>query len=257
MKKLQPLLETFQDSILARDDSKVLADIRVNPRLSPAQQMAIYTEGYRLRLLAAVRSDYPALLAYLGEAAFDAAVLAYIEATPSTFYNLDKYPHAFAPFFAAHTKEPFAAELAALEAAIAEIFIAPESPALESATLKGITAEAFGELVLVPRAASRLLAFAHPVSGWLNEQRKSSLPPPAPSPQTEYIFAYRHQNEVCREPLSQPAYLLLEELAKGAPVGQALENVINAHPQHMDAIAGSLQLWFSYWVSLGFFTQNS
>src|SRR4051812_48866630 len=113
--KLSTLLDAFHGAIFDNDPKRTLAAIKSNARIAPERQMAIYIEGYRTRLRLAVRSDYPELLALLGETLFDALAGAYVENAPSRHYTLDRYPHPFAAFVGAHAKNAFAAELATLE----------------------------------------------------------------------------------------------------------------------------------------------
>jgi hypothetical protein len=253
MSTLEQQLLRFQQAILQGKASNALADIKPNPRLSPEQQMNIYIEGYRLRLLAALASDYPALLALLGKQAFDKAALAYIESTPSVSYNLDVYPHAFAAHFAKARPEDFASELAQLESALATVFMAEESTPLTADALATLSPEALGETVLRLRTASRLLAFCNPVSQWLDAQRQSQNTPPPQAACNEYVLVYRHENSVRREPLSAAAYWLLKALHEGMSVAGAIEQVAAQHPDHAEELASHLQGWFCEWTQKGVF----
>lgn len=252
---LADLMGRFHRSLL--DDAAGIAapDVKPNPRLAPEKQLAVYIDGYRIRLVGAIRSDYPALLALLGDKAFDALAHGYINANPPAHFNLDRYPHAFAAFVAHHANDDFAAELAMLEAAIAEVFMGEESAPLDVAALSQLSPEAFGEFILPPRAASRLLAFAYPVNAWLDRQRAGETAP-RPAAAASYLYVYRHQNNVQRAPLGEPAYRLLEKLSEGLPPAAALARVSGEYPQHDAAIAAQLQTWFSEWMAKGFFRQS-
>ncbi|NBX02661.1 MAG: DUF2063 domain-containing protein [Alphaproteobacteria bacterium] len=245
MRGFAHLLDNFHHAIVARDAGAVVDTIKPNPRITPEQQMAIYIGGYRLRLIAALKSDYPALAHYWGNAEFENAARSFIECTPSTYFNLDKYPHQFAHFIAMRGGDDFAAELAELEGAIAEVFMDEESAALQPSDLSGLTDKTFGELVLRPRAASRLLTFSYPVDSWLTAEREGKNPA-RPEPETTYLYVYRHNNEVRRAPLSAAAHTLLSAIISGKTVASALD----ANP---NIIPAELQLWFCQWVSEGFF----
>ena len=77
-------LTTFHQAILTNDATAVLPALKPHPRLSGAQQFAIYSEGYRIRLVAAIASDYPLTRALLGEKKFDAAAPAAAPAATAT-----------------------------------------------------------------------------------------------------------------------------------------------------------------------------
>lgn len=255
MSALRTTMQLFHTALLDKDDAPAVALLRANERLSRQRQMAIYIQGYRTRLVLAIRSDYPALLALLGEQAFDALALAYIEATPPAHYSLDYYPHAFAPFVRAHS-DAFAADVARFEATVAELFLAsdaaPESEPLAASTLAGLTPEAFGHTLLALRPASRLLEFSYPVDSYLAALRDD--PQAAqPAAQTRYMFFVRHDNEVKRHPLSQAQYRLLCAFAAGQPVGVALDSVAEALPTEVPDMVAHLQQWFAQWTRDGFF----
>jgi hypothetical protein len=240
------LLDDFHAAILTGDAAPAAKSLKHHPRLEPHEQLAIYIDGYRLRLTEAIRSDYPALLACLGDESFDKLALSYIESNPPAEYNLDHYPYAFAAFVREQQDDQLATDLAALEGAIAEIFTMPESDPLEASALAALTPEAFGSLTLSARAASRLLSFDYPVNDWLLAQRAGTVPASAEKNPT-FLYIHRHQNNVQRTPVSEEAYMLLERLFKGMPIGEALDI-----PQ-AEIIAANLQAWFAEWMEKGFF----
>ena len=82
MKDLASIQAAFQNAIVAGDDS-VLAEIHDGARGSRGILVDIYRKAYLLRLLEAVRGRNRILAAYLGDAAFDALALSYIDTVPS------------------------------------------------------------------------------------------------------------------------------------------------------------------------------
>jgi len=251
MKNFHSTIETFHDAILNKDTSQALPAIKPNPRIPPEQQLSIYIDGYRLRLIEAIRSDYPALLLYLGESEFDRLALRYIETTPPTHFNLDRYPHAFA---ATLQNDDFAIDLAQLEAAIARVFMREESKPLTSGALLGITPETLAEMILTPRTASELLTLNYPADTYMEDMREGKA---HVKPQTEprHLFLVRHGNEVKRHVLSAPEYLILSRLAAGMNVGDALESVIEERPEYMSDMPEILQTAFARWIAGGFFKE--
>jgi hypothetical protein len=245
---LHTLLDTLHTAILDKDARAAIPHIKHNPRLSPEQQLAIYIDGYRYRLIDAIRSDYPVLLAYLGEPAFNALARAYIDANPPTHFNLDRYPHAFA----ATVKDGFAADLAHLESAVAEVFMLPESAPLTPASLSALTPEAFASVVLHARSASKILRFDYPVENYFAARRAGENPAP-PAPEPSYVCIVRHTNEVQRHTLSHPGYLLLERLRAGDTIEAAFDHIATHHPESVPDIAANIQPWFAYWTASGFF----
>ncbi|MBV8938401.1 MAG: putative DNA-binding domain-containing protein [Alphaproteobacteria bacterium] len=249
---LAALLETFHDGILADDAAATLPHLRVNPRLPREAQLRVYSEGYRVRLIQAVRTDYPAFAEILGEASFQALALDYIAAHPPAHFNLDRYPHGFAAY--AQTRvPPFAAELARLEGAIAEAFMAEAGAPLPPAALAGLSPEAFGALRLPLRGGVRLLAFAYPVHAWLEAQREGKSAAANMEEKPNWLCVHRHRNEIRRTPLAAPAFALLMQLGQGLSVAEALDEVLAQQPDAAADIAAGLQSWFAEWMALGVF----
>ncbi len=239
------ILERFHGAILDNDSAAAEPDIKKGGRMS------IYIEGYRIRLLQAIRNDYPGLLGLLGDERFDKLALAFIEAKPPESFNLDRYPHVFAHYLTGGLIG-FEYEIAMLESMIARVFMEDESVPLSSSAMEGLTSEAFGDIVLKPRTASRLVAFEYPVSQWFDVERAGSKPE-IPSPNKSYLYIYRHRNNVQRFSLSEAAFLFLTQLFSGSAIGNSLEHVLAAHPQYEQEIITNIQLWFPEWLKKGFF----
>lgn len=253
---MEKLLEKFHHTVITGDKALAVPLVKSHPRLTAEQQLAIYSDGYIWRLLGAIRADYPALLAFIGDAEFEKLAREYIRQTPSTYYNLDFYPHAFADFVVAHRQAVFVCDVARIEQAIARVFMMEESAPLLPTALQGITLESLSELVLQPRIASQLIKFLYPVSEWLDRQRADGTTD-VPQEKTSYVYVYRHNNEVQRVILQEAAYYVLHEIMGGRRVGDALDAVVASHPEIVEEIAAGLQNWLSHWISCGFFAAPS
>ena len=248
-------LAIFHHAILANDASAVLPALKPHPRLSAAQQFAIYIEVYRMRLVAAIASDYPHTRDLLGGDVFDSYAREYCETTPPTSYNLDVYPHPFGAWLVHHMADPFAGELARLEAGIAVVFMLPDSTPLAADSFTQLSPEAFGAQALKMRTALQLMACHYPTNDWVSAARAGENPP-RPEPQKTYVLLVRHYNEVQRLALDEAGYALLQALARGLTVEQALDVVIAEDGERLPAIAANLQTWFSTWVTGGVFKSN-
>lgn len=274
------LLEDFHNAILTNNGSHIFNALKAHPRLTPAQQFSIYADGYRIRLLSAIRSDYPSLLEYMGQEIFDNFALQYIEKNPPQSYNLDIYPHKFADFLCNNHHDIFANDLALLECAIAEVFMLPDSQAILPEEIAKKSPEEFGKMIFSLRKASRFLKLATNANDYLSAQRKisSSLrggvadvaihnhdkedwiasPKLARNDNTEskYMLVYRNNNEVQRLEISSAGLCLLQQLADGKTVENALEETILNNPEFSEEIASNLQNWFAEWFLNGVFKQN-
>ncbi|MGE3714800.1 MAG: putative DNA-binding domain-containing protein [Alphaproteobacteria bacterium] len=248
-------LYAFSDGIIRDDDRQVLDGIAPPPRGTAQKRFSIYTDGYRIRLQKAVEADYPCLRHYLGEKPLQTLVADFVEQTPSSYFNLDRYPLAFDSFVCANLDDPVACEIALLESTIASVFMQEESEPLAPSAFENLLPEQFGNMKLRARKASRLLLFSYLTHSYLTEFRAGeTLVKPEPLPQ--YVYVYRHNNEVQRLELPQAAFLLLQCLFDGMTIGEALEHITKTDDSLTSTIAANLQGWFADWMARGVFTRD-
>ena len=129
MKTLRSLQEDFQSHVLTGGE-RLQAQILGSEQVSAAERLAIYTDGYRLRLLEALDTDFPGLHRLLGDTGFDAMGRAYIDAHPSPYFSLRWYGDRLSEFLRStepYSKYPAFAEMAAFEWAKSDAFDAAES----------------------------------------------------------------------------------------------------------------------------------
>ncbi len=245
----------FHTAILDNDSALITPLIKPHPHLTQKQQFAIYSEGYRIRLIQSIRSDYPILLKLLGDKLFDEQTLSYIENMPPASYNLDYYPHRFADFISKNYTDKFAGELATLEASIAKIFMLPDSEGFSANSFSKISSENFGDMIFNLRIACSLLEFSYPVNDWLTSARAMPNLPEIPAENKNFLVVVRHNNEVYRHNLNEPEFIILQNLAIGKNISEALEATINNYPEHSETITNNLQKWFINWIKNGLLTE--
>jgi hypothetical protein len=235
---------------------QVGAVILPSATLTPLERLEIYQGMYPLRMEEALASDFPGLKHFLGDHAFFHLVTAYTEAHPSRSFTLNPLGEHLAAFVAtAPVPRPaFCAELARLERTIAEMFDAPETPALGEEAITQVPAEAWETARLVPIAALRLLALRYPAGAYLDSLKDERHQHPSPARADEYVVVYRRDYAVYRQDLSRAAHHLLADLAAGQTVGAAVAAALRrrgrARPQEDD-----LFRWFRQWAGAGLFTR--
>jgi hypothetical protein len=231
-----------------------------------------------MRLIECLADDYPVLQSALGHAAFEALCRAYITAHPSTSRSLNYYGRHLADFCrgagaAVIEREPEAAsccatsaaggarptaaccaDLAALEWSLVEVLHAPEAATLSHEELARVPAERWGEAVLRPSAAARILRFEHPVNAYfqaVREDRAPELPAPAPSS----TVVYRKGFTIWRMDLTPLTEGLLSSLFAGTPLGEALGAIDPGEidEEAMAELERSVMQWFGEWVQGGLF----
>ncbi len=120
---LGDLQRAFQDYLLASSESfqAAVRDTRKADRLT---LLDVYRDGYALRLIEALTTDYPGLMAMAGPADFDHMARAYISAHPSHHPSIRWFGKDVADFLGAtppYSRTPAAAEMARFEWALGDL----------------------------------------------------------------------------------------------------------------------------------------
>lgn len=127
--------------------------------LESEARLGIYAEMYWLRMRDALRADYPFVHRVLGDEDFDVLVARHLKQNASTHYSLGMLGRGFSDVVLSAQLQGLSwlADLAALEWAHAESFIAPDAPLLDRQSLASINEETFSSARLVPHSSLRLL----------------------------------------------------------------------------------------------------
>ena len=94
---LGDLQRAFQDYLLASSES-FQAAVRDTRKADRITLLAVYRDGYVLRLIEALTTDYPGLMAMAGPADFDHMARAYIANHPSHHPSIRWYGKGVADF---------------------------------------------------------------------------------------------------------------------------------------------------------------
>ena len=122
---------------LRETDEDRAAELAAALGVDPA--ITVYQNNYRVSLVEALREGHPRLAAWLGEAAFEAAAAHQIDAHPPSSWTLDAYGAEFPDVIAAlWPDDPVPADLAAIDRAIGEAFVAPDADPVDAAALGAV-----------------------------------------------------------------------------------------------------------------------
>ncbi len=231
--------------------------------LSALERLAIYNRAYYARLLDCLRESYPVLFHALGEEAFGAFAVDYLQKYPSRSYTLNDLGANFPRYLreSRPADEPgpswpdFVIDLATLEWTYNEVFDGPgvEGQRMLSAEqLRKVPPQRWPETRLVPVPCLRLLALRYPVHAYYTAvRRKKEAEPPGPA---ETLLAVTRRRYVIRRyELTRPQYVLLESLLEGRSVGEAITRAAEAAGGDEEDFAAELTRWFRNWTAEGFF----
>lgn len=162
---LVDLQRAFQDYVLDSGDG-FTGSVRDTSKADRITLLDVYRDGYALRLIEVLTSDYPGLLAMVGPAGFDAMARAYIAAHPSRHPSVRWFGEGLADFLAAtppYDKSPAAAEMARFEWALGEAFDSPDVAPVIADAIMSVPPEAWETISFAPPPSLRRLDFAHDV----------------------------------------------------------------------------------------------
>lgn len=232
--------------------------------MSAIDRLEIYGNAYYARLLECLREEFPVLRHALGEEAFDAFAVGYLQSYPSTTYTLTQLGSNF-PAYLAETTPPddemprhwvdFVVDLAQFELAVSEIFDGPGSegqPLLDVQELLSLPQSKVLEVRLECVPSLRLIRLRCPVHRYYDTVRgeREAVPP---GPEETHLALVRRHYVVHHYELSKTGYELLTLLARGESLGASLAGVIAGGRLSSVALATNLRNWFLEWSSAGFF----
>lgn len=222
--------------------------------LTASERLGIYQGMYLLRMDEALASDYPGLQHFLGERRFFELVRGYVQAFPSRHYSLNRLGDHLPEYLAGASlpRREFCHDLARLELAVTEVFDAEETPPLAEATVAAIPPEAWEKARLQPVAAFRRLALRYPAVGYLDALKMDRPDRPSTRRRDSWVIVFRRGLAIYRQELSRAAFHLLDDLATGVPVGEAVAKALSRRGRR--PAEDQLFRWFRAWVAEGVFT---
>ncbi|HKE00362.1 MAG TPA: DNA-binding domain-containing protein [Planctomycetota bacterium] len=229
-------------------------DVEVAPSdtLDPSARLDVYAGMYFLRLREVLESDFGAVAQALGHAGFDRVVRAFLKAHPSRHYDLNAFGSRLPRFLRARSR--FLSDLARVEWALTEVVHEPLAPDLDRAALAKLGPDEWEGVRFRFAPSVRLLALDFPANGYLQAVRdgkRAAIPRPSPS----WLAVYRRGFLVWRMTLSRPAYRVLDALARGRTLGDALRSVVRSRDVAPAELENALFRWFRDWAGEGLFAE--
>ena len=224
MKALAELQERFQNHLI-EDDSAVIDEICGPDDEYRKTRLAIYSNAYRLRLIAALAVDYPALKALLGDADFEAMAAAYLEACPSTFRNLRWFGKAMANFLRSDQRyrdKAVLAELAAFEWAQGLAFDSADAPQTRFEQIASVPPSDWPALCFNPHPSLHLLeSHWNVIAIWHAHRDENPIPEPEFHDQASTIAVWRKEHKTYFRTLDSDEAWLWRAFAEGASFAEA------------------------------------
>ena len=252
MKSLLALQRQFQAYVLALEE-EVAANVASTARADTSTRLAIYANAYRLRLIAALREDYPKLRKLLGAGSFDQLARTYVAHFPSQHPNIRWFGQQLPALLRAqppYRDKPVLAEMAAFELALRNAFDAADAKVLPLDAVAAIPPQAWPTLrpTLHPSVQRLDLAW-NAVAIWQALNRgQSPIAPQRMETPIPWVVWRKGLNPNFRS-LDAGEARALDAIIDGADVQTLCESASNWYaPEEIPALVGR---WLKTWLADG------
>ncbi len=159
---LKQIQKQFTASVIGEADSAFISAVEGGGKLTSAQAVGVYRNGYPARMSEALGETFAACWRVIGDDDFLEACRGYCRWAPSKSHNLSDYGSAFPEYLLERfcDEAPFIGNLARLEWSFKNLFHAPSHAGLSPEKLAGAVKN---DSVLVFGAAVIFLSFPHKV----------------------------------------------------------------------------------------------
>lgn len=250
--RLRELQEQFQTHLLSGDE-RIAQRIVDTPCVNASTRLRIYADAYRLRLLEALRVDFPALHTLAGDEEFERIGRAYIDAHPSAHFSIRYFGAQLAAFLRGNERwrsVPVFAEMAAFEWSLGLSFDAADSPLVGVEDMAAIPPQDWGRMRFgLHSSMQRLdLRWNVPVL-WkaIDEEQPPQAPVAGEYPQTWLIW--RRELRTLFRSLSVDEAWAIDSLHKGEPFAVMCEGMCEWYDENNSATQAALYL--RRWVQDG------
>jgi hypothetical protein len=252
MTPLARIQDDFQDYLL-RGSEAVRTHVQGTARVPVETRLGIYAGAYGSRLVDALRSNYPALAALLGEADFAALGADYVRTHDSRFFSIRNYGDALAEFLAQHAsyaEVPVLTELARWEWALGGVFDAADATALTPEALARVAPADWAQLGFEWHPSVRRIALVWNVPQlWQALTDAEERPELTLLPEPIEWLAWRRQLRTYFRSLSRSEATLLDAARAGETFGALCEQLEAEHGA--DAAPARAAALLHAWVDAG------
>lgn len=220
-----PSLAELQQRFCAAVINGVSAPLPVRGHgLTAGQRLQVYRNMAGSLFLEALQTSFPAVQGLVGEAFFEQAAQAYLSMHPSSSGNLQGYGARFPAFLERlpETRElAYLGDVARLEWARQETYLAADAPQLDEAAFAAAIGTISGDVRLALHPALRLVHSSHRIFDiWLYCQEPGGEAP-ALAGSAQNVLLWRDAGQVAMQPVDDAAAAFLASLAEGQSLSAA------------------------------------
>jgi hypothetical protein len=227
MPRLREVQTAIAQGILSRDAALAASHI-VDDMIAATDRLRIYRNTYIGTLTGALRLTFPAVERLVGREFFEASAAAFIEGQPPRSAYLNEYGAAFGDFIAEFPPArslPYLPDVARLEWAVSCAGCAPDTPALDPASLAKLDEVEQAGLRLLAHPSVRLLEVRYPVDRmWraVLDRDDAALAGIDLKCRSRWLFVYRCEDGVMVRRLTEAEGRFTAALCAGRPLGEVM-----------------------------------
>lgn len=212
-------------------------------RLSAAGRLDLYANMYFYRVLEVLRSDYPKVVAAVGDLEFHNLATDYLWACPSSHPSL-RNVGARLPAFLKERVPEWLADLARLERVRLEVFDGPDAPLLTIEAIRALPPDSFGPLSLRLAPSVFQLRTGYAVDQlWQGAGSEPAIAEPLQQPRS--LVVWREGIVVYHRALEPLEAELIDQLSVGTTFGVVCDLVCAASDDPARAAFELLYRWVS------------
>lgn len=223
-----------------------------NDRLSPTEQLDIYREQFWLRHTGVMEGDFASVVHFLGHDAFHSLCADYFLALPPNDYSLRNLGAAFASYVEADESLPHRADVVDLirtEWAFVDAWDCADAPPLDGTKIATAGEGDWPNARLTLHPSVQLLRLgvaAHEYRAAVRKGEEAEL-----RREETCLVVYRGPEAIQYIDIPKPAFVLLEKLQRGVPLGVACEEAVRETGADETEFEGNVGAWFQNWTAYG------
>lgn len=222
---LRQIQQRFAEYIvLGHNEAFLSQQIKKSHAPGSIERLTVYRNGYHVRLQEALANDFPALLAYMGDACFGKIMTAYILDHPPISPSLRQLGRDLCTWLKNRNYPVVWSEIAALEWAVLNAFDALDADLLSIDQLSQVPANRWKALRLRLHPSVSLLSASYNVHDLWNTVIKYKKKSPV-TEVNDYLVVWRLNDRPKVQSISQACYELLRSWKQKKTFGNACKGM--------------------------------
>lgn len=207
--------------------------------------MRVYLNNYRSQLLSCLEGAFPVTRSWLGDDMFQDRAVAHIRSVPPSLWTLDGYPSGFPDTLRRLLpSQPVAYELARMELALADAFVARDQQAIAISQVQDVDWDQ-ARISFSPSLQTWPVE-TNAAEIWSAISRDSAAPAPVFSSDGAVIVCWRRDFTSCFREIEREEYRAIGAALRGDRFTQICSSLVERHGERdgVNRSAQYLRQWF-------------